>query len=164
MTDAGTAWVGTLGWSYGHWSDVLYPSGTRPAERLGRYVRSFQTVELNSSFYRWPRPAAFRGWRARLPEGFQLSVKAPRGLTHAKRLYGPEAWVDRLAGSWHELGDRRGALLAQLAPDQVRDDERLEYFVRLVPSWIRTAVELRHASWSDDEVFALLERPASRTA
>jgi uncharacterized protein YecE (DUF72 family) len=85
-------------------------------------------------------------------------------LTHAKRLYGPEAWVDRLAGSWHELGDRRGALLAQLAPDQVRDDERLEYFVRLVPSWIRTAVELRHASWSDDEVFALLERPASRTA
>jgi uncharacterized protein YecE (DUF72 family) len=137
---------------------VLYPIGTRPAERLGCYTRSFQTVELNSSFYHWPRAAAFRGWRDRLPAGFQLSVKAPRGLTHAKRLYAPEVWVERLSSSWRELGERRGALLVQLAPDQARDDARLEYFLGLLPPWIPTAVELRHASWHDDEVFALLER------
>jgi uncharacterized protein YecE (DUF72 family) len=50
-------------------------------------------VELNASFYRWPRDASLTSWRCRLPPGFQLSVEAPRGLTHDKRLYAPEPWV-----------------------------------------------------------------------
>ena len=108
--------IGTSGWSYDHWEDVLYPPGTPPRDRLAHYVQRFATVELNSSFYRWPRDATFAGWRRRLPEGFLLSVKAPRGLTHGKRLYGPEVWVERIARSWHELGDRRAVLLVQLAP------------------------------------------------
>jgi uncharacterized protein YecE (DUF72 family) len=149
--------IGTSGWSYDHWGDVLYPPGTPAADRLGHYTRSFRTVELNSSFYRWPRPAAFAGWRRRLPDGFLFSVKAPRGLTHAKRLYAPEVWVERIAAGWHELGDKRAILLVQLAPDQVRDDARLEYFLGRLPPWIRTAVELRHPSWVDDHVFRMLE-------
>jgi uncharacterized protein YecE (DUF72 family) len=150
--------VGTSGWSYDHWTGVLYPPGTPPADRLGHYARAFQTVELNSSFYRWPRPAAFRSWRARLPDGFQLSVKAPRGLTHAKRLYAPEAWIERIGAGWHELADKRAVLLVQLAPDQARDDARLDYFLARLPHWVRAAVELRHPSWVDDHVFDLLER------
>jgi uncharacterized protein YecE (DUF72 family) len=153
-----TIHVGTSGWSYDHWDGVLYPPGTPQRERLGHYVRAFDTVELNASFYRWPRDATFRGWQRRLPDGFALSVKAPRGLTHAKKLYAPEAWIERIAASWHELGDKRAVLLVQLAPGQARDDARLEYFLERLPSWIRTAVELRHPSWDDDEVFALLER------
>lgn len=153
--------VGTSGWSYDHWTDVLYPAGAPAADRLAIYARSFQTVELNSSFYRWPRPAAFQSWRRRLPDGFQLSVKAPRGLTHAKRLYAPEAWIDRIAAGWHELGDARAVLLVQLRPDQARDDARLAYFLELLPGWIRTAVELRHPSWIDDDVFGILEHHAA---
>jgi uncharacterized protein YecE (DUF72 family) len=150
--------IGTSGWSYPHWDGVLYPLGTPPRDRLGYYTQRFGTVELNASFYRWPRAASFARWRERLPPGFQLSVKAPRGLTHAKRLYAPEAWVDRLSQCWHELGDRRGVLLVQLAPGQARDDARLDYFLGRLPSWVRTTVELRHPSWVDDEVFRLLER------
>ena len=75
---------------------MLYPAGTPPRERLAHYVRRFGTVELNASFYRWPRTATFASWRRRLPPGFGLSVKAPRGLTHAKRLYAPEVWVERM--------------------------------------------------------------------
>ena len=150
--------VGTSGWSYPHWDGVLYPPGTPPWERLGHYVQRFGTVELNSSFYRWPRATAFAGWRRRLPPGFLLSVKAPRGLTHGKRLYAPEAWVDRVAAGWHELGDVRAVLLVQLGPDQARDDDRLAYFLARLPPWLRTTVELRHPSWVDDVVFALLER------
>ncbi len=149
--------VGTSGWSYAHWNGVLYPPGTSPADRLAQYVRRFGTAELNSSFYRWPHPQTFAGWRRRLPTGFALSVKAPRGLTHAKKLYAPEAWVQRIAAGWHELGDRRAVLLVQLAPQQVRDDDRLRYFLDLLPAWIRTAVEFRHPSWLDEQVFALLE-------
>src|SRR6185437_8849783 len=101
---------------------VLYPPGTPPRDRLAHYVRRFDTVELNASFYRWPSTAAFASWRRRLPPGFLLSVKAPRGLTHAKRLYAPEGWIGRITLGLHELGDRRGILLVQLAPTQGRDD------------------------------------------
>jgi uncharacterized protein YecE (DUF72 family) len=153
-----TVSVGTSGWSYPHWDGVLYPPGTPPRDRLGHYVQRFGTAELNASFYRWPREVSFASWRRRLPEGFQLSVKAPRGLTHAKRLYAPEAWVDRLARCWHELGERRGVLLVQLGPGQARDDARLDYFLGRLPPWLRTAVELRHPSWVDEAVFNLLER------
>jgi uncharacterized protein YecE (DUF72 family) len=150
--------VGTSGWSYDHWTDVLYPPGTPPRARLELYARAFHTVELNASFYRWPRAASFASWRRRLPDNFQLSVKAPRGLTHARRLYGPEVWVERIAAGWHELGDKRAILVLQLRPDHARDDARLDYFLGALPSWIRAAVELRHPSWVDDGVFALLER------
>jgi uncharacterized protein YecE (DUF72 family) len=150
--------IGTSGWSYEHWDGVLYPPGTRPADRLGHYVRRFGTVELNASFYRWPRTATFASWRRRLPPGFQLSVKAPRGLTHAKRLYSPEVWIDRLIACWHELGDKRAVLLVQLHPGHVRDDARLEWFLGLLPEWMRVAVEFRHPSWHDEAVYGLLER------
>ena len=139
--------IGTSGWSYDHWHPELYPPGLPARDRLARYAAAFPTAELNSSFYRWPRPAAFSSWRDRLPDGFRLSVKAPRGLTHARKLYAPEEWLQRIAAGWHELGDNRAVLLVQLPPSLPRDDARLAYFLRLVPGWMRVAVEFRHRSW-----------------
>ena len=108
--------IGTSGWSYDHWADVLYPPGLPVAKRLARYVEEFDTVELNASFYRWPKDATFAGWRERLPDGFTMSVKAHRGLTHYRRLGSPEPWVERFERCWTALGDRREALLVQLHP------------------------------------------------
>lgn len=150
--------IGTSGWSYDHWTDVLYPEGTPVAKRLARYVEAFDTVELNASFYRWPRDAVFAGWRERLPAGFTMSVKAHRGLTHYRRLANPEPWVERFERCWAALGERREALLVQLHPALERDDQRLEHFLSLMPDEIPVAVEFRHASWHVPEVFALLER------
>jgi uncharacterized protein YecE (DUF72 family) len=152
-----TIHIGTSGWSYEHWADVLYPPGAAPGDRLGYYTQAFRTVELNASFYRWPRQATFRSWRRRLPDGFQFSVKAPRGLTHAKKLYAPEVWIERISACWHELGDKRAVLLVQLAPGHERDDARLGYFLERLPRWIRVAVEFRHPSWHDEHVFGMLE-------
>lgn len=152
------AWIGTSGWSYDHWDGVLYPPGTPPARRLELYTQEFDTVELNASYYRWPRDATFASWRNRLPAGFRMSVKGPRGLTHAKKLYSPEAWIERIAVSWRELSDRRGVLLVQLPPTLERDDERLGWFLDQMPSWVRVAVEMRHPSWHTEEVFDLLSR------
>ena len=148
--------IGTSGWSYDHWHPELYATGLPARDRLARYAEAFTTAELNSSFYRWPRPAAFRGWRHRLPPGFRLSVKAPRGLTHGRRLYAPETWLRRIEAGWHELGGNRAVLLVQLAPSHTRDDARLGYFLGQVPGWIRVAVEFRHHSWHCQEIFALL--------
>jgi uncharacterized protein YecE (DUF72 family) len=151
-----TSWIGTSGWSYDHWTPELYPPGLPVRDRLGRYTQEFTTAELNSSFYRWPAPAAFASWRRRLPEDFRLSVKAPRGLTHGRKLYGPETWLERIGAGWHELDGRRAVLLVQLGPAQARDDARLGYFLAQVPGWLRVAVEFRHPSWHCEEVFALL--------
>ena len=58
---------------------------------------------------------------------------------------------------WHELGDKRAVLLVQLPPDHVREDARLDYFLGRLPRWLRVAVELRHPSWHDESVFAMLQ-------
>jgi uncharacterized protein YecE (DUF72 family) len=149
--------IGTSGWSYGHWDGVLYPPGTPPRDRLGHFLCRFQTVEVNSPFYRWPAERTFAHWRQRLPEGFQMSVKAPRGLTHGTRLYSPERWLERIAKGLDALGDKRGPLLVQLPPSLEYDPPRLAYFLKQVPKDLRIAVEFRHPSWVREEMFALLE-------
>jgi uncharacterized protein YecE (DUF72 family) len=150
--------VGTSGWSYGHWTGVLYPERLAPARRLDYYVPLFTTVELNASYYRWPADAAFERWRRRLPEDFLLSVKAPRGLTHARRLFEPERWLARIDHGLMRLGGRSGVLLVQLPPAAVVDHARLAYFLTCVPSGLKVAVEFRNSSWHTDEVFGILER------
>lgn len=150
--------VGTSGWSYDHWDGVLYHPGTHPRDRLAAYQAEFDTVELNASYYRWPREASFASWRRRLPPGFLMTVKAPRGLTHARRLYSPEAWVPRIEAGMHALGEKRGTLLVQLPPTMERDDARLDWFLGSLPGWITAAVEFRHPSWHCEEVFGILER------
>ena len=137
---------------------MLYPPGTPARARLALYAAQFDTVELNASFYRWPGRAAFAGWRRRLPDGFLLTVKAPRGLTHARKLYRPEEWIDRIVAGVGELGDHRGPLLVQLPPQLARDDARLDYFLGRVPDGLTVAVEFRHSSWVCEEVFELLAR------
>jgi len=150
--------IGTSGWSYDHWQGLLYPEKTPVGKRLAHYLPYFDTVELNASFYRWPKTEVFAGWQNRLPEGFRLSVKAPRYLTHVKNLKEPEAWLDRIRDAWHVLGDKRAVLLVQLSPRFARNDQRLAYFLGLLPSWLPVTVEFRHPSWHDEAVFQLLER------
>jgi uncharacterized protein YecE (DUF72 family) len=152
-----TVRIGTSGWSYDHWTGVLYRPGLPAGARLSRYVEEFETVELNASFYRWPRDTAFRSWNERLPADFALSVKAHRGLTHFRRLRDPEPWIERIESAWRDLGSRPKVLLVQLHPEQQRDDARLDHFLALLGN-VRVAVELRHPSWDDPAVYELLER------
>ena len=152
-------YIGTSGWSYAHWQGVLYPSGLPNREWLAYYVQHFQTVEVNRTFYRWPRAATFAHWARRLPPGFCLSVKAPRGLTHGARLQAPDTWLSRIQSSLQPLGEKRGALLVQLPPDLPCDLPRLEAFLHRLPATgLRVAVEFRHPSWHLEAVFQRLER------
>lgn len=149
--------IGTSGWSYEHWRGVLYAPGVASRRWLDVYAAEFDTVELNTSFYHWPRVTTFRAWAERLPSGFLLTVKGPRGLTHAGGALDPARWTDRLADGLGGLGERAGPLLLQLPPDRVRDDAQLARLLAAVPEDRRVAVELRHPSWVHDDVFAVLE-------
>jgi uncharacterized protein YecE (DUF72 family) len=152
-----TVHIGTSGWSYDHWEGVLYPPSLPQRARLGVYTQHFRTVEVNSSFYHWPRETTLINWRRSLPEGFVMTLKAPRALTHSKRLYKPEGWIERIERGVELLGDRAGVLLIQLSPEFAYDYARLEYFLSVWPREIRTTFEFRHPNWHREETFQLLE-------
>jgi uncharacterized protein YecE (DUF72 family) len=151
---------------YGHlWMELcsLAGSALSPGSSAARpprasYLRRYCTVELNSRYDRWPSDVAFRAWRCRLPDGFCLSVKAPRWLTHVQRLSQPERWLSRIQHSLALLGDHQGVLLVQLSPTLAYDHARLASFLAQVPRALRVSVECRHPSWHQDAVFELLEQ------
>ncbi len=151
-------YIGTSGWSYDHWVDILYPRGATSLERLDAYARQFHTVEVNNTFYRWPKDDIFATWRERLPEGFSVSAKASRGLTQFRKLNDPVAWLDRMESGLRRLKEKRGVLLFQLPPHFPIDLDRLDRFLAVVPTGRAVAVEFRHPSWDVEETFAVLER------
>ena len=120
-------------------------------------MAAFPTAELNSSFYRWPGPAQFSLLAAGgCPTGSGSRSRRPGGSPTHGSCYAPETWIERIGAGWHGLDGKRAVLLLQLAPSHARDNARLDYFLRLLPSWIRVAVEFRHPSWHCEEIFALL--------
>ena len=88
--------IGTSGYHYKHWRGPFYPKKTSPDEMLGFYSRNFDSVELNSSFYRLPTEDAFDNWRESTPANFVFAVKASRFLTHQKKLKDPETALQKL--------------------------------------------------------------------
>ncbi len=154
-------WIGTSGWQYRHWRGKLYLHGL-PTERwFDRYAEAFDTVELNVTFYRQPRPAVFEGWARRAPDRFLFAVKASRFLTHIRRLRDPRDSVDRLMEGASRLGTHLGPVLVQLPPNMPVEPGRLAETLAAFPVGVRVAVEPRHPTWFDDEVRSILREHAA---
>lgn len=149
--------IGTSGWSCDHWQGVLYPRPTPVERRLGYYAARFDAVEVNATYYRWPEESVFARWHAETPEGFRFAVKANRGLTHFRKLREPQEWIERSARGLERLGEKLGPFVVQLPASFGYQPERLDTFLRLLPEWIRPAVELRNPTWNREETFRLLE-------
>lgn len=154
--------VGTSGWQYAHWREILYPKGVPQRLWLERYADCFPTVENNATFYRLPRRETFESWRDRTPPDFVMAVKASRYLTHIRRLKDPEEPVDRLLQAAEGLGGKLGPILLQLPPNLPADAGLLARCLDCFPRGIRVAVEPRDPSWWIGEVAAVLtERQAA---
>jgi uncharacterized protein YecE (DUF72 family) len=149
--------VGTSGWHYADWSGPFYPGELPPAEWLPLYATRFSTVELNNSFYRLPSFETFGSWRKQLPDGFIVTVKASRYVTHVKRLLEPKEPVERLWSNAGGLGSRLGPVLFQLPPTLAVDLDRLRELLAALPRSMRPAFEFRHRSWFRDDVLAALD-------
>jgi len=149
--------VGTSGWQYAHWRDVLYPTGLPQRVWLERFTECFETVENNNAFYRLPSREVFAGWRERTPPGFVMAVKASRYLTHIKRLTDMQQGVARYYERVEPLvrSPKLGPVLWQLPPSFRRDDERLAAALAALPPG-RHCFEFRHASWFVEPVYQLL--------
>ena len=149
--------MGCSGWNYADWRGVLYPRGCPQRRWLARYAEVFDTVEINTTFYRLPSADAVRGWVAQTPPGFAFAVKSSRYLTHIKRLTDMERGVARLHERLEPLttSPKTGPMLWQLPGNFHRDDERLAFALEHLPPG-RHAFEFRHPSWFADEVLAAL--------
>jgi uncharacterized protein YecE (DUF72 family) len=157
--------VGTSGWQYRHWRDVLYPSGVPQRRWLEHYADRYATVENDGTFYRLPARETFADWRARTPQDFVMAVKASRYLTHIRRLKDPAEPVARLLAAAAGLGDRLGPVLVQLPPNLTVEPGRLDACLAAFEAGagspgpagpVKIAVEPRHPSWWTDEIKQVL--------
>src|SRR5262249_46139003 len=141
--------VGTSGYVYRAWRRRFYPHALAPRQWLPYDAAAFDTVELNSPFYRLPRAATFRAWASAGPPHFVFAVKASRFLTHIKRLRAPGAPVALFLGRASGLGGTLGPVLIQLTSSFHLRLDRLEALLRVLVCrpHIRWVLEVRHASW-----------------
>jgi uncharacterized protein YecE (DUF72 family) len=149
-------WIGTSGYNYPEWKGSFYPEKMKPADMLPYYAAQFDSVEINYTFYRMPNAKTIEGWAAATPADFRFVLKAPKRITHEKRLkdFGDSLAVFvRLASG---LEGRLGPLLFQLPPNLKKDLPRLEAFLDELPDAAKAAFEFRHESWFDEDVLAAL--------
>ena len=151
--------VGCSGWNYSHWREgVFYPPRLPAREWLRFYAERFETVEVNTSFYRLPRRDSVARWADTTPDEFVFSVKVSRYITHVKRLREAGKHIALLLDRIEPLlgSPKLGPLLWQLPRHFHRDDERLAAALSEFPPDLRHAIEFRHESWSADDVISLL--------
>jgi len=149
-------YVGTSGYSYKPWKGTFYPKDLPVQKMLGYYSEHFGTVEINSTFFGMPKVSTMEGWAATVPDTFRFVIKAPKQITHIRKLNEAGDLVAHMLDISGALTERLGPLLFQLPPTLKKDVSRLKAFLALVPSQYRSAFEFRHPSWFDEEVFGLL--------
>jgi uncharacterized protein YecE (DUF72 family) len=150
--------IGCSGWQYRHWRGDFYPSELPLSRWFSHYALTFDTVEINNSFYRLPDAETFATWREQAPRHFLYAVKASRFLTHMKKLKDPEEPLIRFFDRAGHLRPNLGPILYQLPPRWPLNLERFEHFLRALPRGYAHTVEFREPSWYDDRVFELLQR------
>jgi len=149
-------YVGTSGYSYKEWRGSFYPADLPQKHWLHYYGEHFRAVEINNTFYRMPGASVLEAWAGEVPSDFKFVLKAPRRITHIRRLNDAGDSVTYLLEIAAVLKERLGPLLFQLPPNMKKDAARLRRFLTLLPPHRRTAFEFRHQSWFDEEVFGLL--------
>lgn len=159
--------IGTSGWQYRDWNGVFYPESVKSADQLKYYATKFDTVEINSTFYHVPRISTCEKWREQTPDNFVFTLKLYRGITHLKRLVIDETSRQQLADfceSAAVLGPKLGMILVQLPPSLKKDIILLTKFFEAIQAQsqrlhtkLPLTLEVRSASWFDNEVMALLD-------
>jgi uncharacterized protein YecE (DUF72 family) len=149
-------WVGTSGYNYPEWRGSFYPEKFPAPKMLPYYAERFRTVEINYTFYRAPNEKILDGWNKATPERFKLTLKAPKRITHDRRLKDCADPVRQFLETAATLGPKLGALLFQLPPNLKKDLTLFDAFLATFPPRVCAAFEFRHESWLDEEVYARL--------
>jgi uncharacterized protein YecE (DUF72 family) len=150
--------LGTIGWSYNFWKGKFYPDKTASRDYLAYYSSLFNTVEVDSKFYRIPTQPTVANWKQQTPEGFLFSLKFPQLITHVKMLKNCQYETDVFVDKANLLGEKLGALLLQFPPNfGIEHMSDLKDFLHKLPKLHRYAVEVRNRSWLNQEFYSILK-------
>ncbi|MDL2124092.1 MAG: DUF72 domain-containing protein [Deltaproteobacteria bacterium] len=150
--------IGTSGWYYKHWKGPFYPLKIRDSEILPFYLKHFDTVEINNTFYRLPEKNTVKAWCQHTPDGFLFAVKGSRFITHMKKLSDPAESVKYFFDAVKPLGRKLGPIVFQLPPRWKCNIKRLEVFLNELPKELRYSFEFRDKSWLCSEIYRLLAK------
>lgn len=151
--------IGTSGWYYEHWDNIFYPQKIKKEERLNFYTNSFNTVEINNTFYRIPNEETIVKWYNSVPSDFFFAVKANRYITHIKHLNDPWSTTQKFFSVVNHLKEKLGPILFQLPPSYKKNASALENFIDSLPKeGYRYTFEFRHPSWYDDDIYRILTK------
>jgi uncharacterized protein YecE (DUF72 family) len=140
--------IGTIGWSYDFWVGQFYPENMKPEAFLKEYAKHFNTVEVDSTFYRIPSASTVNNWRENTPDGFLFSLKFPRMITHIKMLRDCENETAFFVSRASELKNKLGPLLLQFPRSfGVKNFAALKTYLSELPKSYRYAVEVRNDTW-----------------
>jgi uncharacterized protein YecE (DUF72 family) len=158
--------IGTGGFLHDHWRGVFYPEGLEQDRWIEFYARHFDTLEVESSFYRLLPAATLDRWREQTPPGFMFSLRGSKVITCAKRLTGCAKDLADFRRMAMRLGIKLGAVVWLLPPGMAVDLPLLERFLRVVSQTFRTrhAFEFRNSAWHRAETFDLLARHGAALA
>jgi uncharacterized protein YecE (DUF72 family) len=149
--------VGCSGWNYKDWRELVYPKGCPTSRWLEHYATLFDTVEVNSTFYRLASRDAVARWVEQTPEHFCFTLKMSRYITHIKRLTALDTGIEKFYERVEPLTTtpKMGPVLWQLPENFHRDDDRLAGALKVLPAG-RHTFEFRHRSWFVEPVYELL--------
>ena len=148
-----------MGWSYSFWKGNFYPQNTAPEGFLSFYAKRFNTVEVDSTFYRIPNATTVTAWKQQTPPGFLFSLKFPQKITHIKMLKDCQEETQLFLQRAGLLEEKVGVLLLQLPPMfRQQHFPLLVDYLKTLPSGFRYAVEVRNKSLLGEELFALLRK------
>lgn len=152
--------IGSSGWSYGHWVGNFYPASLAKNQWLSYYSKYFNTVELNMSFYRYPYIGMIENWRNKLPENFKMTFKAHRQITHIQHFKNIQT-LKRFYEMTDGMKEKIGCILFQAPPSFEMNKKNfniLELFLAETDTKRYNAIEFRHPSWWHHETAYLLRK------
>jgi uncharacterized protein YecE (DUF72 family) len=153
--------IGTSGWSYDHWIGKFYPEDIEKREWIKYLAEHFNSVELNMSFYQFPFKNMLKGWYNKLPENFEMTMKANRNITHSKKFKETDDLLEKLYNRADLLKEKLGCILFQAPPSFNNDDtnfKKLENFLESLNPDYKNVFEFRDESWWTAEVYELLKK------
>ena len=149
--------IGCSGFHYKHWRGLFYPEKLAMKNWFEYYSQHFKTLELNVTFYRFPRLSFLQTWYQDAPADFRFSVKAPKAITHFKQFHDTARMLNDFYGTCNDgLREKLGPVLFQLPPRLGYNEERLERIMDSLNPSFNNVIEFRHVSWWRKDVYKVL--------
>ncbi len=146
-------YIGCSGWFYWHWKKRFYPENIPQSKWFQHYAKHFDTVELNSPFYHFPKLSTAKSWYRNAPDNFIYTLKVNRFITHIKKFKGTKKLIKDFYKLGNALNEKMGCFLFQLPPSLKYNEEKLNEIIKQLDAERKNVVEFRHESWFTEEVY-----------